>query len=254
MRRHAHLLHTSPFPTRAVRYNKVLAKLHESLKDVRKALKGEVVMTQELEEMGGSLFNNQVPSMWSKVAYPSLKPLASWVPDLCRRVAFITKWYEENKPPVFWVSGFFFPQAFITGVMQNHARKYQLPIDTITYGYGMVDEAVETMTSPPSDGAYIYGLFLEGARWCPTKKSLQESRPKELYTDMPIVHLLPIANRKVPADGFYMCPIYKTLARFGVLSTTGHSTNFVMALEVPSDLPQSHWIKRGVAGVSALNF
>ena len=106
-----------------IRYNKVLAKLHTTLKDVRKGLKGEVVMTAELEDMGTSLFNNQVPSMWAKVAYPSLKPLASWVPDLLKRIEFIQAWYEKGKPPAFWISGLFFPQAFITGVMQNHARK-----------------------------------------------------------------------------------------------------------------------------------
>ena len=185
-----------------IRYNKVLAKLASTLKDIRKALKGEVVMTAELEEMGTSLFNNQVPSMWAKVAYPSLKPLASWVPDLLRRIEFIQTWYEQNKPPVFWISGFYFPQAFITGVMQNHARKYQLPIDTVTYGYGIQDEPVESVKQPPTDGAYVYGMFLEGARWDPERQTLAESRAKELTTELPIVHLLPIANRKPPKDGF----------------------------------------------------
>ena len=83
---------------------------------------------------------------------------------------------------------------------------------------------------------------------------MAESRPKELYMMLPVVHLLPIANRKMPLDGFYECPVYKTLARFGVLSTTGHSTNFVMSIEIPTDTTQDHWIKRGVAGISALNF
>jgi len=180
--------------------------------------------------------------------------IGSWVPDLLRRIEFIQEWYDKNKPPVFWISGFFFPQAFITGVMQNHARKYQLPIDTITYGYNMQNETAETVHEPPSDGAYIYGFFLEGARWDADSHTLQESRNKELYTELPVIHLLPIANRKAPKDGFYMCPMYKTLARFGVLSTTGHSTNFVMAIEIPSDQPERHWIMRGVAGFSSLNF
>ena len=192
--------------------------------------------------------------MWAKVAYPSLKPLAAWVPDLLRRISFISTWYDEGKPAKFWISGFYFPQAFITGVMQNHARKYQLPIDTVTYGYGIQDEPVESVKEPPTDGAYVYGMYLEGARWDAEKQTLAESRAKELTTELPIVHLLPIANRKPPKDGFYECPIYKTLSRFGVLSTTGHSTNFVMTIEVPSDRPQAHWIKRGVAGFAALNF
>merc|ERR1719399_311631 len=110
----------------------------------------------------------------------------------------------------------------------------------------MKDFPAESVTEPPEDGALITGLFLEGARWDADKAMLQESRAKELYTELPVVHLMPIQNRKPPKDGFYDCPIYKTLARFGVLSTTGHSTNFVMMIEIPSAESQMHWIKRGV--------
>ena len=37
------------------------------------------------------------------------------------------------------------------------------------------------------------------------------------------------------------------LTRAGTLSTTGHSTNFVMYLEVPTDKSQSHWINSSVS-------
>lgn len=48
-----------------IRYNKLLKTLHSSLSDLLKALKGLVVMSQALEEMANSLFNNMVPSMWA---------------------------------------------------------------------------------------------------------------------------------------------------------------------------------------------
>lgn len=72
--------------------------------------------------------------------------------------------------------------------------------------------------------------------------------------EMAPILLEPVENRVKPADGIYDIPCYKTLRRAGVLSTTGHSTNFVLALEVPTSMPQAHWINRGVALFCALNY
>lgn len=47
------------------RYNRLLDTIHKSLQDLLKALKGLVVMSQELENMANSLYNNMVPSMWA---------------------------------------------------------------------------------------------------------------------------------------------------------------------------------------------
>lgn len=67
----------------------------------------------------------------------------------------------------------------------------------------------------PASGCLIHGLFLEGARFDHENYELGESRPKELYTDMPVMWLKPTENRVPPKSGFYECPVYKTLQRAG---------------------------------------
>lgn len=231
-----------------------MSVIHKTLQDLLKALKGLVVMSQELEDMSNSLFNNQVPNIWAKVAYPSLKPLAAWVSDLVMRMEFIQNWVANGLPKVYWISGFFFPQAFLTGTLQNYARSKIISIDTISFGFEILSVKADEIDSAPQDGCYIRGLFIEGARWDKKKQQLGESKPKELYSVMPIIWLQPSVNRQQPTSGIYVCPVYKTLTRAGTLSTTGHSTNFVFSVELPSDERQTHWIKRGVAMLCALNY
>ncbi|XP_067360331.1 dynein axonemal heavy chain 1 [Channa argus] len=237
-----------------IRYNKLLVVISHSLTDIVKALKGLVVMSSELELMANSLFNNVVPDMWKAKAYPSLKPLASWVSDLLQRINFLRRWISKGIPPVFWISGFFFPQAFLTGTLQNYARRSGTSIDTIGFDFEVIVKLVSEIKEKPNTGCYIHGLFLEGARWDNGAGQLTESRPKELHTEMAVIWLIPKPNRRPPASGVYICPIYKTLTRAGTLSTTGHSTNYVIAVELPTDQSQRHWIKRGVALICALDY
>ena len=233
-------------------FNKLLKVVKHSLKDLLKGLKGIVVLSSELETLSDSIYLNQVPEMWEKAGYPSTKPLTAWMPDLRARIKFFDDWVKNGAPSIFWISGFFMQQSFLTGIKQNCARKNQIGVDTISFSFEVVSK--DFSGKVPDGCVLIKGLFLEGASWDAEKGCLADPRPKELFDEMPPIMLKPIGNRQEPTTGIYHCPVYKIGTRKGVLSTTGHSTNYVLTIELPSDKPESFWIKRGVALLCSLSW
>lgn len=229
------------------RYNTLLKVIRPSLSNLQKAIKGEVVMSSDLENLLTAIYDNKIPDAWKKRSYPSLKPLGSYVDDLIRRLEFLNSWILHGPPAVFWISGFHFTQSFLTGVMQNYARKTGLEIDKLIWDFEVMTEA--NYDHPPADGCYIKGLYLEGAGWNHETGLLCESKPKELYMTFPIIYLRPCCTNEVADVPHYKCPVYKTTDRQGVLSTTGHSTNFIMVANLPrrQNDPESHWVLRGTA-------
>ena len=67
---------------------------------------------------------------------------------------------------------------------------------------------------------------------------------------LPAIHFEPVENR-VADEADYECPLYKTSARAGTLSTTGASTNFIVALSLPTKEPPQRWVRMGVAALCA---
>merc|ERR1711871_280655 len=232
------------------RFNKMNVAMVAVLKMLDRAIQGLVVMSGELEAIYHNFVFNQVPKVWgdSGVGYPSLQPLASWIEDFFERLKFLQLWLIDGPPTSYWMSGFFFPQGFMTAVKQTFSRKYHIAVDTLLVGCEMTNvlEHADQKTLP-ADGAYFYGAFMQGARFDTVKMKMADSKPKIIFDQMPLVLLQPMEKEKFTTEGCYNCPVYKTSERRGILSTTGHSTNFVVALAVPSDEPEDHWTRGGVA-------
>jgi len=235
-----------------IRFNRLIAIVRSSLANLKKAIKGLVVMDADLESVANSLVTGQRPAMWMKRSYPSLKPLGGYVSDMMRRLKFFADWIKDGIPQDFWISGFFFTQAFLTGASQNFARKHTLPIDMIDFDFSVLT-GKPGETPPPEDGVHVHGMFLEGARYDPDTCVMEECEPKVLFTEIPMMWFRPMETDKIDPGKYYNCPLYKESARRGVLATTGHSSNFVMFLKLPSSKDEVHWVKRGVAGLLALD-
>lgn len=148
-----------------------------------------ILLTAELEETAKSLVENRVPVCFSRVSYPSLKPLSSWIRDLLQRLDFFQKWIDHGHPSAFWISGFFFTQSFLTGILQSFARKEKIPIDEISFDFEVLPTTPASILPPPSEGdsnrptsslskrtaegssgCCIYGLYMDGARWDPEEQ------------------------------------------------------------------------------------
>jgi dynein heavy chain len=173
---------------------------------------------------------------------------------------FCDDWIKQGAPNVFWFSAYFFQQAFLTGVMQNFARRCSIAIDRCIFNYRMMPQADESPEESPEHGAYVYGLFMDGARWDDSAQAIEDSFPKVLWAKLPNVHILPVeltSDKQTERarfnsgsrDHVYPAPVYKESLRRGVLSTSGHSSNFILWLYMP--IAQEHteqfWTKRGVA-------
>ena len=149
----------------------------------------------------------------------------------------------------------------MTATKQDYARKYGYAIDQVTLGaeVGKMDQNLIS-----EEGRWVNGMLLEGAYWL--DQHLSDPIPTVRQQPMPPVLLLPsVIDDKIRAEKdkkpismyektstMYSCPIYRTSDRRGTLSTTGHSTNFVMHLELPTgECSESIWTKRGTAIVLA---
>lgn len=121
------------------KFNRLLNRMRASLEDLEKAIHGIMLMSSDLDSMFLSLQNGKVPDLWTSVSYLSMKPLSSWFDDLIKRVEFMNDWLINGQPNAYWISGFFFPQGFLTGVLQTHARIYKIPIDELLFSFQIME-------------------------------------------------------------------------------------------------------------------
>jgi dynein heavy chain len=182
------------------------------------------------------------------------------------RVQQLTEWTENMETPIsVWLSGLFNPTAYLTAIMQVTSRKNNLPLDKMTIETHITMHQQPEKTKElgyPSDGMYVHGLYLEGARWpspdeieetvaidgVPCGGSLVDGRLKELLPPLPVIYVkaVPVQSTWEPSavgylrhvDDIYECPVYITSMRGGT---------YVFLSTLETEAPKSKWVLTGTA-------
>jgi len=188
-------------------------------------------MTPNLQIALNSIFDAKPPKFW--YIDPSGAQIAWTLPTLS-----------------LWFDGFFNPQGFLTAMKQEVTRRHKhdrWALDDVILKSTVLDETDYRKIRSPTDdgGVYVHGMFLDGCSWDPKQKILTESKPKELYTSLPIVHFTAITNKMNEVEKqkskykLYQCPCYTVPRRTDL--------NYVCVMNMPSKKMPDHWTLRGVA-------
>jgi dynein heavy chain len=240
------------------RLQNVIGKVRFMLTQMQMAIRGEVVMTDELQGALDSIAEAKVPHTWTFTVAGDefswiLPTLGLWFSSLLSRDEQDRTWLNQGRPNCYWLTGFFNPQGMLTAMKQEVTRQHiseKWALDDVVYHTEVTGfERPEKVTAQPAEGIYVYGLFLEGCAWSKQEGTLVESEPKKLFVPLPI--LLVSGNikdneKKVKRELFgssgpFECPCYKYPAR------TDRYFIFFVDLKCTPDKNPVHWGLRGVA-------
>merc|ERR1719238_1092069 len=174
------------------------------------AIEGTIIMTPDIVESINAVYDFRVPSKWqydptgAEISW--LTPsLAGWIKGLLDRHFQLNAWVSKERPPSFWLTGFFNPQGFLTSMKQEVTRQRKAQawsLDEVEYTTDVLKEVIPgddgriegKAVSPPAEGVYVHGLYLEGAGWNRGERRLEDSSPKELYYQFPLLHVSAIST------------------------------------------------------------
>jgi len=150
-------------------------------------------------------------------------------------------------PAVFWISAFTYPTGFTTALKQKHSRRggqNPIPIDKLEFDFSNIYQNEAALIDQPKDGgAFIKGLFLEGAKWDGERNVLEDADSMVLNFSMPIIHFKPV-SKKPKSSNIYNCPCYYYPIRAGSVSRD----SFMLPIDLKcGDYPPEFWVKRGTA-------
>ncbi|KAM9424094.1 dynein axonemal heavy chain 9 isoform 2-T2 [Pholidichthys leucotaenia] len=221
------------------RMNVLTQEIRRSLRELSLGLKGELTMTSDMENLQNAIFLDKVPESWTKRAYPSMSGLSLWFTDLLARIKELETWSADFVlPSAVWLAGLFNPQSFLTAIMQAMARRNEWPLDSMCLQCDVTKKSREEFSSAPREGAYVHGLYMEGARWDTQTGIIVDACLKELTPAMPVIFIRAIPVDKQENRNVYHCPVYKTRQR---------GPTYVWTFNLKTKEKPSKWTLAGVA-------
>ncbi|XP_019712193.1 dynein heavy chain 8, axonemal [Hippocampus comes] len=221
------------------RMQRIIAVVRTTLQDLKLAIEGTIIMSENLRDALDNIFDARVPNLWRKLSWESTT-LGFWFTELLDRNRQFHSWVFSRRPKTFWMTGFFNPQGFLTAMRQEVTRAHKgWALDSVTLNNKVLKKTKEEIKADPEEGVFVHGLFLEGADWDKKHSVLCESAPKVLFTPLPVIHMFAINSTAPPDPKFYVCPIYKKPKRTDL--------NYITAVILGTSHPPDHWIMRGVA-------
>jgi len=221
------------------RMQRVISRVRITLIDLKLAIEGTIIMSENLKDALDNMYDARVPALWKKISWDA-STLGFWFTDLVDRDAQFRSWCFEGRPKSFWMTGFFNPQGFLTAMRQEVTRMHKgWALDSVTLANDVTKNNFEDINEGPKEGVYVHGLFLDGANWDRKNNCLADPLPKVLNVAMPVIHIYAI-NSTAPKDpALYDCPTYKKPQRTDL--------TFISSLYLKSKQHPSKWVLRGVA-------
>lgn len=165
-------------------------------------------------------------------------------------------WVSDfHLPNSVWLAGLFNPQSFLTAVMQQMARKNEWPLDRMCiqvkhcscslinfvwtlFQVDVTKKQREEIGGAPREGAFIHGLFMDGAQWDSQLGGIVESKLMQLCPAMPVIFIKAIPVDRQDLRSIYACPVYKTKQR---------GPTFVWTFNMKTKERPIRWVLAGVA-------
>ncbi|MGH0148390.1 UNVERIFIED_CONTAM: hypothetical protein FKN15_039512 [Acipenser sinensis] len=122
-------------------------------------------------------------------------------------------------------------------IMQSMARKNEWPLDKMCLTVDVTKKTKDDYGHPPREGAYIHGLYMEGARW-DAQCGITEAWLKDLAPAMPVIYVRAIPVDRQETKSMYACPVYKTKTR---------GPTYVWTFNLKTKEKPARWILAGVA-------